>query len=356
MNIKPSSFLLGLLLSSAQAEILTVAHPEQALPPRNTVVWSPLFQAAWDKLNSNFGGPPDRVVPPNPMMAKLDNFHWDSDKVMPEGSWKVWGGPSTADFLKQVNQDASAFIKRAREPFTLLNEQLGSLAMYGILERDIEFSPSFFRSTKAPMQFHASDGKHPVRFFGVKGELSERFDESVRVLSWRPGDRSHAIQINCLGSDDQLILYLPHTNQDFITACHWLRTWRSAPLPNPPLTGAWNDPAIHMNDEIRVPYITLDSTAEFRGQLAAQRYYKNDDTPWIITRAEQVTRFELHEKGARVSARASIETTPFGGPAPSTPRNFIYDRPFFVFLWRDEAEWPYFGAWIGDTSALKAFP
>jgi len=48
---------------------------------------------------------------------------------------------------------------------------------------------------------------------------------------------------------------------------------------------------------------------------------------------------------------------PFAEPQPrGHPRQFIYDHPFFVFLWRDGAAWPYFGAWIGDASALKAFP
>jgi hypothetical protein len=37
------------------------------------------------------------------------------------------------------------------------------------------------------------------------------------------------------------------------------------------------------------------------------------------------------------------------------PRRFLYDRPFFVFLWREGAEWPYFGAWIGDESSLEPF-
>jgi hypothetical protein len=49
----------------------------------------------------------------------------------------------------------------------------------------------------------------------------------------------------------------------------------------------------------------------------------------------------------------SSEADPFGAPPPKpVPRRFIYDRPFFVFLWREHAEWPYLGVWIGDASAL----
>lgn len=42
---------------------------------------------------------------------------------------------------------------------------------------------------------------------------------------------------------------------------------------------------------------------------------------------------------------------PFGGGAESPPvfaRNFSYDAPFFVFLSRADAEWPYSGDRIGD--------
>jgi hypothetical protein len=73
-------------------------------------------------------------------------------------------------------------------------------------------------------------------------------------------------------------------------------------------------------------------------------------------KAEQRTTFELHEKGARVEVLVEGGDEPFGGPPEPprlVPRHFIYDRPFFVFLWRDKAEWPYFGAWIGDASAMS---
>ena len=34
------------------------------------------------------------------------------------------------------------------------------------------------------------------------------------------------------------------------------------------------------------------------------------------------------------------------------PASSIYDRPFFTFLWRDKADWPCLGLWVGDSSAL----
>jgi hypothetical protein len=53
--------LLALSLSATlplAAEITAVTHPEEKFPARATVVWSPLFQAAWDRLNGESGGKP----------------------------------------------------------------------------------------------------------------------------------------------------------------------------------------------------------------------------------------------------------------------------------------------------------
>jgi hypothetical protein len=42
-------------------------------------------------------------------------------------------------------------------------------------------------------------------------------------------------------------------------------------------------------------------------------------------------------------------------PPPVVPRDFHYDRPFFVFLWREGAEWPYVGAWVGDDAGMESW-
>jgi len=80
MKLNLPSLFLGLLLATVHADIITLAHPDETLPANNTVVWSPLFQAAWDELNAKCGGAPDRVEPPNPLMQKLDSFQWDAPK------------------------------------------------------------------------------------------------------------------------------------------------------------------------------------------------------------------------------------------------------------------------------------
>ena len=144
---------------------------------------------------------------------------------------------------------------------------------------------------------------------------------------------------------------------DFSTACDQLRTLRKAWVADPKRSLGPDDPQIHLRDEIQVPYLKLGTTHDFAASLSSLRFYQDQPLPRQIGRAEQQVKFELHEGGARVRAKVSADD-PFGGepPAPKVhPRSFLYDAPFFVFLWRDEAEWPYFGSWVGDATAMEPF-
>jgi hypothetical protein len=344
-----SLFLSICYLAHSAAGVVTLPDPSSKMPEGGTVVWSPLFQATWDAMNTEMGGKPEKIEPPDELMTRLDAFRWEPEKVMPEGGWKTWAGAATPDFLKHVNAEAARLTGEAEGPFKLRGEAVpGSIACFGLLDREVEFEKRFYRSAKVPLHFGAS--KSPVFFFGTKGKIAREHREVVKVLAYRATDRSQALEISCKGADDKVILYLPAKPQDFATACTWIRQWRKEWQ-----AGEWggeNDGRLHEGDELRVPYVSLDATADFSSQLTSGRFYGKPGDPWTIRRAEQKTKFELHEKGARVRVEASMEADPFGGEPLIVPRRFIYDRPFFVFLWREQAEWPYLAVWVGDTSAL----
>jgi hypothetical protein len=173
----------GCLLVTARAEIVAVPHPGEEFPVNRTVVWSPLFQATWDMLNAGSADKPVRVEPPNPLISSLDGFRWESGKVMPEGSWKVWSGSATRKFVFKVNKEAALITKEAKRPFALPIESESSKSCFGILDRQVKFREAFYRSLKTPMMFQSAGTEHPVRFFGVRGGLGRYFTEVVRVLA-----------------------------------------------------------------------------------------------------------------------------------------------------------------------------
>ncbi|WP_035611511.1 hypothetical protein [Haloferula sp. BvORR071] len=339
----------------ALAETDAVAHPDQKFAAGKTVVWSPLFQASWDALNELHGGKPVKIEPPNQLIAKLDAFSWDATKTMPDSGWKVWSGLATQEFVAQANREAAVMTGEKADAFTLQDMPPGWVLVLGLLKREVSFEKALFRSQGSGMEFKAGDAATPVHFFGVKGEASEDFS-MIRVLAYRPGEKCHALQLPCSGGKDSVVLYRPPAVQDFATACTWLRTWMKQWEPGPGSSLSYKDPHLHLNDEIKVPYLDLVAERDFRKELSSARYYRENPVPWRIAMARQKAEFELHEKGARVRVKVEIVAGPLGGGSEepkSFPRIFAYDAPFFVFLWKEGAEWPYFGAWIGDASAMK---
>ncbi len=345
-----SVLVLFSTVAFSAAEVVSIAHPEERLPSDKTVVWTPLFQAAWDDLHRELGAPL-RVEPPNALMERLDRFKWNAQAVMPRDRWKVWSGDATRELINKANAEAAQMLGEKKGPFKSVPRP-GALLALGLLDRDMIFKKQLHRSVAAPLGFHSSDGrKSEVRFFGTRRKASAKYGDVVRVLAYQ--EATHALQIASDG-DDCVVLYLPNKPVGFSEACGKLREWRANPLKG--VRGSSQDPSLHETDDVRIPALKLENSTDFVPALQSLRYFKSGP-PWEIYQAEQRLKFQLTEKGAKLRVEVELGMEPFGEPPKPemTPRFFHYDRPFFVFLWRDGADWPYFGAWIGDDSSMELF-
>jgi hypothetical protein len=118
----------------------------------------------------------------------------------------------------------------------------------------------------------------------------------------------------------------------------------------------WAEPTgspIAREDDLRVPVIEIACEADLISQFAGALSFKDETLPWEIVQAKSSMQLNVDEKGVKFAATATLENAPFG-VAPEKvvpqPRWFWFDRPFFLFLWRDGAEWPYAGVWFGTAS------
>jgi len=342
------SALLSIATGKLAAEISAVPHPAAPIDAKGTVVWSPLFQATWDQIKTETG-PLLSVSPENDMISRLEAFRWEASATMPDGAWKTWSGPATPEFLATVNREAAALAGDPEGPFRMDDDPPpGRLMAFGLLDHEVEFFRELARAKSIPLKFTAEGKETEVCFFGARDG-----HPAIRVLSWQPGERSHAVQIRCKDSDDSVILYLPAGTSNFEAASLKVRAMlerKEADIPESEVIQY-----LYKGDQIRIPYLTLESKAEFKDQLEGLIDFERMKAMTII-QASQLTRFKLHEKGARVRSETTIGMAPLGGPPkpkPRPPRAFLYDRPFFVFMWKKGADWPYFGAWVGDSSAME---
>lgn len=349
-----SSFLLlasPLALSAGEGVISIDEVPAKG----TTQVWSPLFQASWEKLNAIQGGELEKVVPPNDLIKSLEQFEWQVESVMPQDGYSVYVGPATEEFARETAASIKDKFEIEIDVSRVPTIAQGGAA-YGVLLRDLKFKKKFFRSRKQGLEFRARTGKsHKVEFFGTAGGHSGGYGEFVKVLHYAPKVSSFILSIATDREGEKLIVYRPNHECSFRTAMERVKKALENPLSGP--YGSLKDGSLHRKDVIKIPYVTVDADTDFTEQLGGSLYYTGEPLPWSVVSAFQLTKIEIFEEGARVRVDNGVGMEPFGGlpEPPVIPRNFVCDRPFYVFLWRADADWPYLAAWIDGDDCLTPF-
>ncbi|MEM9236234.1 MAG: hypothetical protein AAGB14_05600, partial [Verrucomicrobiota bacterium] len=273
----------GLVLAEEPA---TVVHPGESFEEGRTVVWTPVFQAGWDAMNAELGGPPEASG--GELNRQLDHFRWMPVKVMPDVRWLVWGGRASTKLFEQVNTEAAEFLLEDEGPFQeVIPTRPNGIAFYSLLDAQVDFVTPFYESRKWPLKFKTADGeKTEVKFWGVAGSDSGLFRQSVRVLSWRPSREFHALELLCRDAGlGNMVLFLPPEPMSFSKACRWVRVWRGGWNEKEGKYAAGDDRLLHDEDRLRVPYLKFHSSADLAGRLKGARIYGNDGDPWEITTA-----------------------------------------------------------------------
>jgi len=359
--MKFSSILLSVLSTFTAFSIgnLAQAKPQAILdlskvPVKGkSVIWSPLFQATWDNLNGLHKGKPVTVGQQNKLILALDSYQWDEEKVMPKGGYATYAGPATKEFVDST----AAAIKKEFKVNMQPNEiplSPTSHAAFGILIRDLKFKRPFIKSKNNPLAFVDSfSDTYKVQFFGTAKKYSGYYRQSVAILSYKNKGKEFAISIATKTPDEKVIIYRPSKMMSMEAAMKEVKQSIDKPLNGK--FDSLDDPRLHRDDVVKIPYIAFKSETDFTSRLKGLRFFEGDPTPWRINAAKQFTQFELHEKGARIRMDTQGGGEPFGEPPKPKPRNFVCDRPFYVFLWKDKAPIPYFALWVDSVDVLKRF-
>ncbi|MFC7339043.1 hypothetical protein ACFQY0_17750 [Haloferula chungangensis] len=275
---------------------------------------------------------------------------------MPQEGWKTWAGEATQEFLDLVNGEAVEMLGGGDAPFATHAQPSGSVAFLSLLTRDLTFRKKFHRATTQGLDFQFGEDSRKVEFWGITGSGSGHYGSFVRVLWWEAGKRSKAVEILAEG-DDRVILFEPAKAMNFTDACKQVRDLKERWTMRSGEWGGANDKSLHAMDNLRIPALVLEGDAEFSERLSGALTFGGPQ-PFRVAYAKQKHLLKLDERGAQVKVVVDAGLEPFG-EAPPAPqmlsRDLIFDRPFFVFLWRDGTDWPYFSAWIGDFAGMTEF-
>ncbi len=181
-----------------------------------------------------------------------------------------------------------------------------------------------------------SNYNEKVKYFGIDDVNTQKSSDNVEILFYN-NTEDFAVKIKT-NENDRLILYKTNENSDFENY------WTDVELKRKKYDG---NRKLNKIDILKIPYILVNTSIEYKE--LHNKIIKN--TNQKISSAIQNVEFTLNEQGGGVQSEASIVTIT-QGLTLDTPRKFIFNDSFIVFIQQEGADLPYFAYKITDIDPL----
>jgi len=299
-------------------------HPFEELRPGVNTVYCGTMKLAWNEItNAGF----DTTNTSDPSMVLAMNRLSFGKTDLDEASYLAMF--ASGDEIGRAMQQKFPGVQLGQDWSPGGQEKVA----FAYLLKSLRFREKFDVRPE-PLRFAGPREVVSVKAFGLKNfsESNQRDTlhlRQVSILDYR-NDDDFVLRLNTLCVDDELILakVKPLATLDATINAVAKRAQRP-----------YNDKRARLQDDedMIVPIINLDIESRFAGLEAPG---------W---RARQVIRFRLDESGAKLESFAYYDGLGIGG----NPREFVFDKPFLVYLKRRDSDNPYFVMWIENAEVLE---
>jgi hypothetical protein len=323
-----------------------LAHPATQLDPASNALWCGTLQLCWNKA-VDLVGEKLQFTTTSPVVDLLNREDFTAADLE-AGSYVA-----IADFERNhVEDEIRAALEKtfggAASPELIPPAPASpgpeDFVAYAYLFKNLAFANPF--SDEVDLKF---EGK-PVKCFGFDAsthQLDEETRKQVRICDYRDAD-DFVIKIATKSAKDELILarMAPLTTLEDTIKWALLRADRGGHVFLSP------------KDSMSVPKLNFDLRRDFselEGLVLKPSPTAKIKGPLVISKAEQLVRFQLNEKGAILKSEAVINIlTASTGPHVEPPvHHLVFDGPFLLLLRQTGAAQPYLALWIGNTTLLQ---
>ncbi len=329
------------------ATLLVTPTLDAPLDASRTTVWCSTFQLAWNELRDNVVKEDVRLTDGPAYVPSLNAGRTGREDIT-AGSFVIGSGFGRDGIVETLRRSLKEHFG-AEAPQLNITLGSGDLLVYAALQRHLPFAVPFDR-LQQPLAFHLGEKLMNVSAFGIsdgtkKKEAFMKLEEQVDVLHYA-GERDVVIRLKPSEAGEEIVLARIPPADSLAATLQAVRERLGPPSPRP--KGTSRSPGIRLDDELRIPVISLDVEAVFR-ELIGKTIENAALAKLHIFDARQHIAFQLDEKGADVRSEARVG---FKGEKHEG-RRLVFDGPFLLYLKRMDREQPYLVAWIGDGSALK---
>jgi len=315
-------------------------------PPGKNVIWCSSFQLAWNEMKDKVIGAPLQVVGAEEVAARLNAAKQSASDLDPK-CFYVAGGRIKDGIVGKIEKDMAA--KFPSHVLPDFNDYTDGILSYSYLTANVPFRHPFLEIEQG-FSFTDSQGiKTQTEAFGVWGAYQGRYKrmrEQVQILYCRsgryPGDVvEYALDLCRHSQPYQVVVAVIEPRNSLAETIDHLGVQ----------IGKYEKSADYKYEEAR----RLRETDVLRVPEMVwridHRFTELIDKPLVnvgmpIVEAIQTIQFRLDRSGAAVESEARL--------APKAiPRDFIFDRPFLVYMQKRGAEQPFFVMWVDNDELLR---
>jgi hypothetical protein len=323
-------------------------HPTGPITSGRNYAYCATFELAWDDARRLGSGGSLRLHG-NPPLATALNQHTFRRQNLSAGSYVARAGPGSEAFRDQLRQEIECVSPGFQPRLVDLDGQDHVVQIYAYLHKSLPFSVAFDKLSEA-LRFDTGEKTLEVASFGapeprLDDGRSEQMESQVTILDY-VSDDDFVLRLSPAETRDEIILAKiqpAETLEETITSVR-----RRIAKPDPQHT----DKHFLSTEPLAVPVLECCIERHFR-EITDRQIIGSD---LYISRAIQVIQFQLNESGARLESEAIMLGD--NGHVPHTPagkRKFVFSRPFLIYLIEQNADQPYFAAWIANTELMQPF-
>ena len=326
---------------------LDCSHPE-----KKNIIWCSSFQLAWNQMKDDVIGEPVKVIGAEELAACLNTAEQSASDLEAD-SFYAAAGRVKSGIIDKIRKDMSAkFPSHTVPDFNEVAAYPNGILSYSYLTANVPFKYPF-RQVKREFTFTDSNGVETnVGAFGVWGlhAVYKRMREQVEILyvrqDWEANDpdlrmKEFVVDLCRHSKPYQVVAAVVEPKASLAETLEYVRER---------IADSRQDESYEKKsllddvDTLIVPEMFWEINHRFDELIGKVVANANPSMP--IIEARQAIQFKLDRCGAMLESESMIAVA-------AIPRDFIFNRPFLVYMKKRDCEQPFFVMWVDNAELLN---
>lgn len=320
---------------------------DSPIVPAKNNIWCSSFQLAWNEMKDVVIQEPIKVIGEEQLSQRLNTAKQSKSDVA-EASCYIAAGKASDGILQTIQSDMAEQFPHKETP--VLSPTDGLVA-YSYIETYLKFTHPFRQSDRALVFIDSNGNQTPLGSFGVWDGYHRKYKplcEQIDLLYCKTNENFQAVEYAldlCKDTEPyQVVVAVIDLSNSLEETFNNLQNKIQNTKNH---TGNYSSSDFKKVDILIVPELCWDITHHF-SDLENMSLANQNFQGMPITTAAQSISFRLDRSGVILKSESLIGVA-------AIPREFIFDKPFLLYLKKRDAAQPFFVMWVDNAELLTPF-